>query len=45
MVRLRGHDGTWEHQERLGDPRDVTYATDGTVMGIEILPRDAEVSC
>ena len=31
------HEGTWDHQDRLDDARGVNYATDGTVMGIEIL--------
>ena len=31
------HEGTWDHQERLDDARGVNYATDGTVMGIEIM--------
>jgi uncharacterized protein YuzE len=30
-------DGTWDHQERLDDARGINYASDGTVLGIEIL--------
>ncbi len=30
-------DGTWDHQERLDDARAIDYASDGTVLGIEIL--------
>ena len=34
---LIAHEGIWDHQDRLDDSRGVNYATDGTVMGIEIL--------
>lgn len=30
-------DGPWDHQERLDDARGINYASDGTVLGIEIL--------
>lgn len=30
-------DGTWDHQERLDDARAIDYASDGTILGIEIL--------
>ena len=30
-------DGEWDHQERLDDARGINYASDGTVLGIEIL--------
>ena len=34
---LIAHEGKWDHQDRLDDARGVNYASDGTVMGIEIL--------
>lgn len=30
-------DGSWHHQKRLDDARGVNYASDGSVIGIEIL--------
>jgi uncharacterized protein YuzE len=37
-------EGTWHHQERLDDARGINFASDGTVLGIEILsPRSRGV--
>lgn len=30
-------EGDWGHQERLDDARGVNYASDGTILGIELL--------
>jgi uncharacterized protein YuzE len=30
-------DGTWDHHSRLDDARGINYASDGTILGIEIL--------
>lgn len=30
-------EGVWDHQERLDDARGINYASDGTILGIEVL--------
>jgi uncharacterized protein YuzE len=30
-------EGSWDHQDRLDDARGINYASDGSVLGIEIL--------
>jgi uncharacterized protein YuzE len=30
-------DGEWDHQVRLDDGRAINYASDGTVLGVELL--------
>ena len=35
--RHPGRRGVWDHQERLDDARGINYASDGTVLGIELL--------
>jgi uncharacterized protein YuzE len=41
---LVADEGTWHHQERLDDARAVNFASDGRVLGIEILgPRRSGV--
>ncbi len=36
-AHLTVSDAEWHHQERLDDSRGINYATDGSVIGIEIL--------
>jgi len=37
-------EGGWDHQERLDDARGINYASDGTILGIEVLsPRSRGV--
>lgn len=30
-------DGAWDHQDRLDDARAINYASDGSVIGVELL--------
>jgi uncharacterized protein YuzE len=34
---LIAQEGTWDHQDRLDDARGVDFASDGTIIGIELL--------